>query len=254
MVFAGIQKLSLLDYPGTVACTLFTLGCNFRCPWCHNAGLVLPEQFPEGSLDEEEVLSFLKKRQGVLDGVAITGGEPLLHPGLKDFLPRVKELGYRVKLDTNGSFPERLKELVELGLVDRVAMDIKNGPSRYGITVGLPGKRAASAESASARDDGSQEFPEAVFAAMERSKEYLLTEPVDYEFRTTVVKEFHTEESLSEAAAWISGAKVWYLQQFQNSGALLSGEGFSAYSEEEMQHLLAMLQKKLPAVKLRGVS
>ena len=232
MVFAGMQKLSLLDYPGVVACTLFTLGCNFRCPWCHNAGLVLPEQFPEGTLDGSEVLSFLKKRQGVLDGVAITGGEPLMHEELADFLPEIKALGYRVKLDTNGSFPERLVKLVESGLVDRVAMDVKNGPSRYGETVGLKGP---------------------VPAAVERTKEYLLSGAVDYEFRTTVVRGFHTEESLLEAADWIRGAKVWYLQQFQDSGALINGEGLSAFSNEEMQHLLTILQKKLPAVKLRGI-
>ena len=232
MVFAGMQKLSLLDYPGVVACTLFTLGCNFRCPWCHNAGLVLPEQFPEGTLDGEEVLSFLKKRQGILDGVAVTGGEPLLHEELADFLPEVKALGYRVKLDTNGSFPERLIDLVERGLVDRVAMDVKNGPSHYGRTIGLKG---------------------AVPAAVEKTKDYLLSGPVDYEFRTTVVRGFHTEESLLEAADWIQGAKVWYLQQFQDSGALINGEGLSAFSNEEMEHLLSILQKKLPAVKLRGI-
>ncbi len=232
MVFAGMQKLSLLDYPGVVACTLFTLGCNFRCPWCHNAGLVLPDQFPEGTLDADEVLSFLKKRQGVLDGVAVTGGEPLLHEELPDFLAEVRALGYRVKLDTNGSFPDRLIKVVESGLADMVAMDIKNGPSHYGRTIGLKG---------------------AVPAAVEKSKDYLLSGPVEYEFRTTVVRGFHTEESLLEAADWIQGARVWYLQQFQDSGALIQGEGLSAFSNEEMQHLLTILQKKLPAVKLRGI-
>ena len=232
MVFAGMQKLSLLDYPGVVACTLFTLGCNFRCPWCHNAGLVLPDQFPEGTLDADEVLSFLKKRQGVLDGVAVTGGEPLLHEELPDFLAEVRALGYRVKLDTNGSFPDRLIKVVEGGLADMVAMDIKNGPSHYGETIGLKG---------------------AVPAAVEKSKDYLLSGPVEYEFRTTVVRGFHTEESLLEAADWIQGAWVWYLQQFQDSGALIQGEGLSAFSNEEMQHLLTILQKKLPAVKLRGI-
>ena len=235
MVFAGMQKLSLLDYPGVVACTLFTMGCNFRCPWCHNAGLVLPEQFPADALDSEEVLSFLRKRQGVLDGVAITGGEPLLHAaGLREFLPQVKALGYRVKLDTNGSFPEQLRELVEAGLVDRVAMDVKNGPSAYGRTIGFKAGGV----------------PEAV----ERTKEYLLTAPVDYEFRTTVVRGFHTEESLLEAADWIRGAKVWYLQQFQDSGALLNGEGLSAFSDDEMRHLQQVLRERVPTVELRGVS
>ncbi len=233
MVFAGIQKLSLLDYPGRVACTLFTMGCNFRCPWCHNAGLVLPEQLPEGVLDGQEVLDFLRKRQGVLDGVAVTGGEPLLHAErLAAFLPEVKALGYQVKLDTNGSFPDALRMLVDRGLVDRVAMDVKNSPSRYGETIGLHGR---------------------VPAAVERSRDFLLSGQVDYEFRTTVVKGLHTEESLLEAAEWIRGASVWYLQQFKDSGALIDGTGLSAFSEAEMTHFRDVLRGVIPAVELRGV-
>ena len=127
MLISGLQKLTLLDYPGKVACTVFTGGCNFRCPFCHNSALVLPEQLSQGS-SAEEVLRFLKKRVGVLDGVAVTGGEPLLHPDMGAFLEKVKALGFRVKLDTNGSFPDRLIEIVKAGLVDRVAMDIKNAP------------------------------------------------------------------------------------------------------------------------------
>ena len=232
MFLAGIQKLSLLDYPGVVACTLFTPGCNFRCPWCHNASLVLPEQLPQEGLDPDEVLNFLKKRKGVLDGVAITGGEPLLHPEIPDFIRKLKELGYRVKLDTNGSFPDRLKALAEEKLVDYVAMDIKNAPSCYAETIGIPDFR---------------------IGAVEESKNFLLTEPVDYEFRTTVVKGLHTEERLLDAAGWIEGTKVWYLQQFRDSGALVCGDGFSAYTDEEMQQLLAAVQEKLPAAQLRGV-
>ena len=229
---AGMQKLSLLDFPGVVACTLFTPGCNFRCPWCHNASLVLPEQFPAELPDPEEVLAFLKKRQGILDGVCITGGEPLLHAEIPDFIRRLKELGYRVKLDTNGSSPERLRALTEEKLVDYVAMDIKNGPSHYAETIGIPGY---------------------VTEAVEESKNYLLTEKIPYEFRTTVVRGLHTEESLLEAAEWIRGAKAWYLQQFRDSGALIHGEGLSAFSEEEMQQLLRAVQEKLPAAKLRGL-
>jgi len=232
MFLAGIQKLSLLDYPGLVACTLFTGGCNFRCPWCHNAGLVLPEQLPAEETDPEEILRFLSRRQGVLDGVCVTGGEPLLHPEVPDFLRRVKALGYRVKLDTNGSFPERLRALAEEGLVDYVAMDVKNSPGAYAETVGIPGFR-----------------PEAV----EESKDFLLTEAVDYEFRTTVVHPLHTRERLLEAADWIRGAKVWYLQQFRDSGNLIRGDGFRAFSEEEMRQLLEALRERLPAVRLRGV-
>ena len=145
MQIAGLQKLTLLDYPGHVACTVFTPGCNFRCPFCHNAPLVLPERLGCDTT-EEEVLAFLKKRVGVLDGVAITGGEPLLHKDIGAFLEKVRALGYLVKLDTNGSFPELLISLVRDGLVDRVAMDVKNAPALYGRTVGLEGFTLAAVE------------------------------------------------------------------------------------------------------------
>lgn len=232
MFIAGMQKLTLLDFPGVVACTLFTAGCNFRCPWCHNAGLVLLEEASDRLLESGEVLSFLEKRKGVLDGVCVTGGEPLLHAELPDFLKRVKDLGYRVKLDTNGSFPERLEALVRDNLVDRVAMDIKNGPSRYAETVGLRNLD---------------------LSAVTASKDFLLSDAVDYEFRTTVVRGLHTEESLLEAADWIQGAKQWFLQQFKDSGNLIHGEGLSAFSEDEMRRLLETVQQTNPAAQLRGV-
>ena len=231
MFIAGMQKLTLLDFPGVVACTLFTAGCNFRCPWCHNAGLVLPEENPD-LLEGDEVLSFLEKRKGVLDGVCVTGGEPLLQAELPEFLRRVKDLGYRVKLDTNGSFPERLEALVREKLVDRVAMDIKNGPSRYAETAGLRNLD---------------------LSAVTASKDFLLSDPVDYEFRTTVVRGLHTAESLLEAADWITGAKQWFLQQFKDSGNLIHGEGLSAFTDGEMQALLETVQKKIPAAQLRGI-
>ncbi len=232
MFIAGMQKLTLLDFPGVVACTLFTAGCNFRCPWCHNAGLVLPEEASDRLLESGEVLSFLEKRKGVLDGVCVTGGEPLLHAELPDFLKRVKDLGYRVKLDTNGSFPERLEALVREKLADRVAMDIKNGPSRYAETVGLRNLD---------------------LSAVTASKDFLLSDAVDYEFRTTVVRGLHTAESLLEAADWIRGARQWFLQQFKDSGNLIHGEGLSAFSEDEMRRLLETVQQTNPAAQLRGV-
>ena len=232
MFIAGMQKLTLLDFPGVVACTLFTAGCNFRCPWCHNAGLVLPEEASDRLLESGEVLSFLEKRKGVLDGVCVTGGEPLLHAELPDFLKRVKDLGYRVKLDTNGSFPERLEALVREKLADRVAMDIKNGPSRYAETAGLRNLD---------------------LSAVTASKDFLLSDAVDYEFRTTVVRGLHTEESLLEAADWIRGARQWFLQQFKDSGNLIHGEGLSAFSEDEMRRLLETVQKTNPAAQLRGI-
>lgn len=232
MKISGIQKLTLLDYPGTVACTLFTAGCNFRCPFCHNAALVLPEQIEDGSLDEDEVLDFLKKRQGILDGVAITGGEPMLHRDLPELLSKIKALGYKIKLDTNGSNPEMLKEVIERRLIDRVAMDIKNSPEAYGETIGV------------------ENFD---LAPIERSKDMLLCGDMDYEFRTTVVKGIHTEERLIEAAKWIKGAKEYYLQQFKDSGNLIMPDGLSAYDEKEMHALAELVREHVPAAEVRGV-
>lgn len=230
-MISGLQKLSLLDYPGKVACTVFTGGCNFRCPFCHNASLVLPEQLGSDT-DEEHVLSYLKKRVGILEGVAVTGGEPLLHKNIGDFLVKVRDMGYSIKLDTNGSFPDRLEELIKAGLVDRVAMDIKNSPELYGRTVGVP------------------DFD---LTPVERSKELLLKGDTDYEFRTTVVKGLHTAESLTEAAKWISGAKEYYLQQFKDSGNIIDIEGLGPYSDEEMYALRDTVSAYVPVVQVRGV-
>ncbi len=231
MLVSGLQKLTLLDYPGTVACTVFTGGCNFRCPFCHNAPLVLPERLARDT-DEEAVLSFLKKRVGVLDGVAITGGEPLLNRDMPDFLSKIRSLGYRIKLDSNGSFPDRLIEIVNAGLVDRVAMDIKNSPSLYPMTAGVE---------------------KLDMAAIERSKNFLLEGHVDYEFRTTVVKGIHTKESLMEAARWIEGAKEYYLQQFKDSGDVISIDGLTSFDEKEMHELADAVRPIVPAVQVRGV-
>ena len=231
MLIAGLQKLTLLDYPGRVACTVFTPGCNFRCPFCHNSSLVLPERLSQDT-DEEQVLSFLRKRQGVLDGVAITGGEPLIHKDIGSFLEKVRSLGYSIKLDTNGSFPERLMELIRAGLVDRVAMDIKNSPRLYGKTAGME---------------------DMDISAVERSKDFLLLGSVDYEFRTTAVKGLHTAESIREAAKWISGAREYYLQQFKDSGDVLSLQGLSAFDASEMHALVEAAAEFVPAVQVRGV-
>ena len=231
MNISGIQKLTLLDYPGTVACTLFTAGCNFRCPFCHNAMLVLPEQIEEAKISQDEVMSFLKKRVGMLDGVAITGGEPLLHADLPELLREIKSLGYKIKLDTNGSNPKLLREIVEAGLVDRVAMDIKNDPEQYMLTVGC----------------------KVNMKAIEQSKDYLLSGVIDYEFRTTVVKGIHTKESLVAAAKWISGAKEYYLQQFKDSGNLIDPDELAAYDEKQMHELADAVREYVPAVEVRGV-
>lgn len=200
MKFFGLQKLTLLDYPGKVACTIFTGGCNFRCPFCHNASLVLrPGECRVFS--EEEILSFLKKRLGILEGVCITGGEPLMQNGIDGFIEKVKEIGYSVKLDTNGSFPDKLKDLVDRGLVDKVAMDIKNSKEKYPITVGI------------------EDYD---ISPVERSVDILMNGNVDYEFRTTVVKNLHTLDDMVAIGEWITGARAYYIQNFKDSGDLIS--------------------------------
>ncbi len=230
MEFGGFLKLTLLDYPTKTACTLFTKGCNFRCPFCHNASLVMPCEYNEHYV-EDDVIAFLKKRQGILDGVCVTGGEPLLYPGLESFLKRVKELGFAVKLDTNGSFPNRLKALVTQGLVDYVAMDIKNTPEKYPLTVGLPS------------------FD--VTPIME-SVSFLLSGAVDYEFRTTVVEQFHTPQDIGEIAKWIQGAPRYFLQNFEDSGDLI-GSDLCAVSRETLDAMRVSACSHLENVCLRGV-
>lgn len=230
-IFAGLQKLTLLDFPGKVACTLFTRGCNFRCPFCHNASLVVrPEE--QRMYGNEEIISFLKKRAGVLDGVAITGGEPTLMNGLYDFIKEVKSLGYAVKLDTNGTRPEVLKRIVYDGLVDYVAMDIKNSPEKYAYTCGLPDSYDLS--------------------RIEQSKSFLMEGNVDFEFRTTVARPFHEEADFYKIAEWLKGSEKYFLQQFKDSGDII-GENVSAYSDEEMKRFLDILLPFVPNAQLRGV-
>ena len=226
----GLQKLTLLDYPERVACTVFTAGCNFRCPFCHNASLVthIPER---ADIDEEAFFTFLKKRQGILDGVCVTGGEPLLQPDIDVFLRKIKELGYAVKLDTNGSFPEKLIELVKAGLVDYVAMDIKNALARYGETIGLDGR-----------------YDEAIA----KSVAFLLEGHVDYEFRTTVTKNFHTADEMEEIGKWIQGAKRYYLQGFVDSGDLIE-QNIEGVGKEEMELFLKKVKPFIPSAELRGM-
>lgn len=230
MKIQGLQKLTLLDFPERTACTVFTAGCNFRCPFCHNASLVV-DILPEVEIAEEEFFSFLKKRQGILDGVCITGGEPLLQPDLKSFIKRIKELGYAVKLDTNGSFPDKLKYLVEEQLVDYVAMDIKNAPDTYAVTAGIE------------RLD---------MEAIKESVSYLKEGHVAYEFRTTVVKNYHEKESFEKIGQWIAGAEKYFLQNFVDSGDLI-GKKTKGCSEEEMREYLEVVRQYVPEAELRGI-
>ena len=230
MRFGGLQKLTLLDYPEHVACTLFTVGCNLRCPFCHNYSLVAGDYDKLEAISEQEALAFLRKRSNVLEGVCITGGEPLLQSGIAEFLTQVKEMGYKVKLDTNGVRTDKLVRLVEAQLIDYVAMDIKNSPSMYYKTCGC------------AVDPYN----------IGQSIEFLKSGAVDYEFRTTVTGTFHSDESIEETAKWIAGAKRWYLQQFVDSGDLIDSSVVGV-DAETLTRYQQIASKYVPNTYLRGV-
>lgn len=223
MRISGLQKLTLLDFPGKVACTVFTGGCNFRCPFCHNASLVLrPNENPE--IEFHELMDFLKKRQGMLDGVCITGGEPLMHPDTPELIKAIKELGYLVKLDTNGSYPDALKQIVSSGLVDHVAVDIKNSKESYAKTVGIENYD---------------------ISGVCESVSFLMEDPVSYTFRTTMAHPLHTEEDMHKIGRWIKGCRRYVLQNFVDSGDLV-GEGISALTEQESKSMLEIARLYIP--------
>lgn len=228
MILKGLQKLTLLDYPGEIAATVFTGGCNFRCPFCHNASLVLPEKFG-ATLPTEEFFAFLESRRGKLRAVCVSGGEPTMQGDLADFIKRIKDMGFLVKLDTNGTRPEVLYGLIEDGLLDYVAMDIKNSKARYGETVGV------------------ENFD---ISPIEESINILRKGNVPFEFRTTVVRELHTEGDIAEMGEWLSGDEKFFLQTFEDSGDLI-GSGYSAYDGEEMKHLIKILKGYVPNAALR---
>jgi len=224
MKIAGIQKLSMVDYPGKMACTIFFAGCNFRCPYCHNKSLVIPEA-DQPYMNEEEVLKFLKRRQGLLDGVCITGGEPLLQGDkILPFIKKIKELGYSVKLDTNGTNPQLLKELCESGMIDYVAMDIKNSREKYGKAIG--GEMITN-----------QEKGQNLLKKVEESACFLMQGTVEYEFRTTLVRGIHEPEDIQHIVDWMKDAHIWYLQNFKDSGAVLNPNvcKMEPFSENELK-------------------
>ena len=229
MKIHGFLKTTLLDYPGKVACTIFTAGCNLRCPFCHNAFLVTQTDKNE-EISKSEILEFLKKRKGILDGVCISGGEPLLNDDIFDFIREIKEIGLCVKLDTNGTFPQKLKKAVNEKIVDYVAMDIKNTIEKYPQTVGI------------------DTFD---ISPINESIDFLLLNNVDYEFRTTVVREFHTIEDIENIAKRISGAKKYFLQVFIDSGNLI-GRNLHACSSEEMNKFKEIAQQYIVDVSVRG--
>lgn len=229
MEFAGLQKISLVDYEGKVACTLFTAGCNFRCPFCHNSDLVIYAK-NVNYIPFDEILDYLNKRKGMLDAVVITGGEPTLMPDLKEKLYEIKKLGYKIKLDTNGTNPDIVKELVDLKLIDYVAMDIKNSYEGYSKTIGL-------------ESYDSDKILESI--------NYLLSGEVDYEFRTTLVREFHSDEDIKNIAKMIQGAKRYYLQEFKNSGHCIDSSLHEVPLNDAMR-FKSILLPYIKEVKLRG--
>ena len=230
MLIKGLQKLTLLDFPEKMACTLFTFGCNFRCPFCHNASLVLADRADDSIISEEEFFSFLQKRRGMLEGVCISGGEPTLQPDLPDFIRRIRNLGFAVKLDTNGYRPAVLRALIDGGIVDYVAMDVKNSLSRYPDTVGI------------ARFDT---------APLEESMDLLMENRVPFEFRTTLVRGLHTPESIAEMGKRLAGEERFFLQTFEDSGDLIA-DGLSGFDREETETLLAVLCNYVPNAQIRG--
>ena len=228
MKLHGLQKMTLLDFPGHVACTVFLGGCDFRCPFCHNFELV--DGTAPAVMEDREFFSFLEKRHGLLDGVAITGGEPCLHPDLPAFIRKIREMGFGVKLDTNGDHPTLLRELLREGLVDYVAMDIKNSPSRYAETVGL--------ESLD-------------LTPVRESVRILMEGAADYEFRTTVVDELHSEDDFRAIGEWIRGAKRYFLQPFTDRDTV-PFEGFHAPSDERLHTYASIMREFVPATAIRG--
>lgn len=230
MKIHGFQKTTLLDYPGHVAATVFVGGCNFRCPFCHN-GLLVLEPAAQPRILEEEVFSYLQKRQGVLEGICVTGGEPTLQPDLAVFIRRLKELGYLVKLDTNGSRPQILAQLLQEGLLDYVAMDIKASPDNYAAAAGLK---------------------EIDFHKIQQSISLLMESNIFYEFRTTVVKGIHTLEEFEEIGRLLQGCRAYYLQGFRESESMV-GQGCQAFSAQEIEKMAELTGKYIDRVELRGV-
>ena len=230
MIIKGLQKTTLLDFPTKVACTVFTPGCNFRCPFCHNASLVIEPDCSE-TVDTDDFFSYLKKRKGILDGVCITGGEPLLQKDIDVFMRDIHDLGLAVKLDTNGSFPDKLAALIDEKLVDYVAMDIKTSVNKYPIVC------------------GTDKFTDNVI----KSVDILMNSNIDFEFRTTAVRELHDIKDFEDIGKWIQGAPKYFLQQFKDSGDLIEKEVFTAYTKEEMEEILEVTKKYIPSASLRGV-
>lgn len=229
MKIVGIEKLSMVDFGDKLTCTLFTSGCNFRCPFCHNSSLVLPTA-EQTVLPNTQILDYLAKRKGMLDAVCITGGEPTLHKDLGDFLAEIKALGYPIKLDSNGTNPDMLQQLYADGLIDYVAMDIKNSPAKYPLTAGI------------------QDLD---FGKITASAAFLMSSGIDYEFRTTLIGGHHTQQDMHDIGVWLRGAKLFYLQHFEDSENCISA-GLTAIPQDVAQEYSNILSGYVRKVILRG--
>ena len=230
MKICGFQKLTLLDYPGKTAATVFTGGCNFRCPFCHNGDLVLSHSAMD-EITQDEIFSVLERRKGFLDGVCVTGGEPLMWQDTEDFLKKIKDMGYLVKLDTNGSYPERLERIIKSGSIDYIAMDIKNSLSSYPKTVGL------------------ESFD---IESVKKSVEVINSSALDHEYRTTLVKNLHTEKDMEEIGKWLEGEKKYFLQAFVMSDNVID-KSMSGFEKEELEKMLKIVKKYIPTAEIRGM-
>ena len=230
MNICGYQKTTLLDYPGHVAATIFTGGCNFRCPFCHNSDLVVNSTMSP-CISQEEIFAFLKKRKNVLSGICITGGEPTLQTNLSEFIKKVRSLGYKIKLDTNGYRPDVISSLLEDNLLDYIAMDIKAGLSNYAKVSGIPNLDTSK---------------------IKESISIIENSGIDYEFRTTVVKELHSQEDFLEISEMLSSSSPYFIQSFKDSGNILT-PGLSSCDTETLNQYLAIVKNKLPFCSLRGI-
>ena len=228
MVISGFQKLTLVDYPGHTACILFTQGCNFKCPFCHNSDLISGANKPN-IIDEQVIFDYLDKRKGLIDGVVVSGGEPLLQKDIELFIRKIKEKGYKVKLDTNGSKPNILKKLIDESLLDYVAMDVKNTFTKYEVTTGI---------STNIKD-------------IKESIEILKDSNIDYEFRTTIVKELHNFEDIMEILNYIGTNVKFYIQNYRDCDTVLI-KGLHGFSDNELQFIEENLKMKFPNVNIRG--
>ncbi|MGI6205363.1 MAG: anaerobic ribonucleoside-triphosphate reductase activating protein [Anaerovoracaceae bacterium] len=227
----GLQKMSMVDWPDGIAAVVFTGGCDLRCPYCYNSSLVEYEKYGTERLGADYIMNFLEERRDFLDAVVLSGGEPLMHTGVKEFARAVKDMGYIFKLDTNGTYPDKLARLLETGLVDYVAMDIKNCPEKYARTAGVP-----------AID----------ISKILKSVDILKNSGIDYEFRTTVVRQYHTPADMLKIAEWLKGAQAYYIQKFTEPGPLVGDVRLTPYSDDEMYRLREIVAPYFEKTGVRG--